>query len=97
MNRRNEWKVAGELLSLSGQQMKAQFVFREEDGCYYFEEIGAAGHYVSVQKGDRGRGPFIPVNANFGFVKTTDSNNCPPFREVGLHLVHAFGLTVDWA
>lgn len=97
MNRCNEWKAAGELLALSSQQMKAKFALREVDGCYYFEEIGAPGHYVSVQRRDRGIGPFIPVNANFGFVKTTDSNNCPPFRDVGLHLVHAFGLTVDWA
>lgn len=97
MKYNDERTVFNRILSLTPQQLKERFAFREEMGSYFFDEIGHPGHYVVVQKSGAGKDFFTPVDADFNFVKTAGSNNYTELRQVGLHLIRAFGLTVDWA
>lgn len=97
MKYNDERIVFNQILSLTPQQLKERFAFREEMGSYFFDEIGHPGYSVSVQKSDDGEGFFVPVNADFNFARPAGSHNYPELRQIGLHLIRAFGLAVDWA
>lgn len=95
MRARSERNVFKEILSYTSDELRVIFDFIEEDGVYRFTERANPRHYVTVQK-ERTESFFVPVDADFDFVRPAGSNNYSALIDVGKRLAQAYGVELFW-
>ena len=95
MRARSERAVCREILSYSPTQLRTIFDVSDEGSFYRFREKQNPSHYITIDK-TRKESFWVPVNADFGFVKTAGSNNYTELIDVGKHLLYSFGLEISW-
>lgn len=91
----DERKVFEEIMTCDLKKLTDDFKLEEDGAFYRFVKNDNSKHYVIVNR-EKGYSFWVPVNADFNFVRPAGSNNYPELIDVGKRLLEAFGLFVNW-